>query len=82
MANRTWRVKIMCGTRPRMLQSLIEGIENAGLLLNHVDVSVREEIINLYVVGSLQDGDGIATTIEAATFRESLLQIIHNEMAI
>ncbi|KAH7447654.1 hypothetical protein KP509_01G115300 [Ceratopteris richardii] len=80
MGSNTWRVKVTCEKGPRTLDRLVARIEQAGLLLLHVDISVHEPLLNLNSVASLQTEDEHSMTLDPSSLRESLLQIINEEL--
>ncbi|KAH7447658.1 hypothetical protein KP509_01G115500 [Ceratopteris richardii] len=80
MGSNTWRVKVTCEKGPRTLDRLVARIEEAGLLLLHVDISVHEPLLNLHSVASLQTEDEHSMALDPSSLRESLLQIINEEL--
>ncbi|KAH7447710.1 hypothetical protein KP509_01G118100 [Ceratopteris richardii] len=80
MRNNAWRVNVICEKGPGTLHRLIEGIEQAALLLIHVDVLVNEHLLELRSVALLQVEDDDATALDSAALRESLLRIINEEL--
>ncbi|KAH7447655.1 hypothetical protein KP509_01G115400 [Ceratopteris richardii] len=80
MGSNTWRMKVTCEKGPRTLDRLVARIEQAGLLLLHVDISVHEPLLNLHSVASLQTDEEHSTTFDPSSLRESLLQIINDEL--